>query len=101
MSRTVIVQCACCGELRLHPSAVRVVLCTDPARSHYVFTCPHCHDATRKPATPDIVQALIRDAGITPELWVIPAEALEIHVGPPLCTNDLLDLLIELDTRPD
>ncbi len=91
--------CPLCGDIELHPRDVRLVVYTDPTRSHYTFTCPGCHDQVEKPADPDVI-ALLRTGGVHPEHWTIPAEALELHVGPRIAHDDLLDAHLQLQ-HPD
>ena len=87
----VIVTCPICGTQHLTPRDVRLVGGLHP---FYAFTCPTCGDRTSRTATPAIV-ALLATAGIHPEN--VPAEALELHDGPPITLDDLIDLHADLE----
>lgn len=92
---TIKAHCPCCGDVDLTSPQVRLVVCSVPAWSSYAFTCPRCRDEVRKPAAPEIVQLLIT-GGVVAERWIIPAEALEPHVGPVITANDVLDFTLAL-----
>jgi hypothetical protein len=87
--------CPQCGEVELMAEHMWVVV-TDPTeRSHYGFRCPRCEAASRHPADLETLAVL---AAIVPvEMLAIPLEALETPTGPPLTSDDLIDLMVALD----
>ena len=89
--------CPSCGDVELAPRQVRLVVCSVEERSFYSFMCTACGDEVRKPAGGDVV-ALLRTGGVLPERWVIPAEVLEVHDGPALSHDDLLDFCLWLES---
>ncbi len=89
--------CPSCGDVELTPRQVRLVVCSLEERSFYSFSCSTCGDVVRKPAGGDVV-ALLRTGGVLPERWVIPGEALELHDGPALSHDDLLDFCLRLES---
>lgn len=89
--------CPSCGDVELTPRQVRLVVCSVEERSFYSFSCSGCGDEVRKPAGTDVV-ALLRTGGVLPERWVIPAEVLEVHDGPVLSSDDLLDFCLWLES---
>jgi predicted RNA-binding Zn-ribbon protein involved in translation (DUF1610 family) len=82
--------CPLCGDVELTSAQVRLVLYPVPERSYYAFTCPQCEDSIRKSAGPEVVR-LLKVGGVVPERIEVPAEATEVHEGPALTTDDLLD----------
>jgi hypothetical protein len=72
------------------------VVCSRAEWSFYAFSCGTCQDEIRKPADEEIV-ALLVSGGVVAERWVIPAEALEIHDGPSITYDDVLDFALHLD----
>lgn len=89
--------CPSCGDVELSPRQVRLVVCSVEERSFYSFACSTCGDEVRKHAGEDVV-ALLRTGGVLPERWVIPAEVLEVHDGPALSHDDLLDFCLWLES---
>jgi hypothetical protein len=88
------VLCPTCGEVDLASDQVWLVLATAADRSHYRFHCSTCDQSVRRHADETVI-ALLAELVAVEEL-VIPAEALESHVGPPLTSDDLLDLMLAL-----
>lgn len=97
---TVKASCHTCGDCILPISSYLLVACTQAEWSYYRFTCPTCRTEVRQPADEEI-QALLRSAGVPEELWIIPAEALEIHTGPAITADDVLDFALNLHTLDD
>ena len=89
--------CPSCGDVELTPRQVRLVVCSVEERSFYSFSCSGCGVEVQKPAGGDVV-ALLRTGGVLPERWMIPAEVLEVHDGPVLCHDDLLDFCLWLES---
>jgi len=87
--------CPGCGDVEITPAQVWLVVCTVPSWTHYAFECPGCVEEVRKHASDEVV-ALLRDAGVVPDQWVVPAEALEQHTGAPISWDDVLDFTVAL-----
>lgn len=82
--------CPSCGDVELSRDQVRLVVHPLADRSFYGFTCTLCGDVVRKPAGDEVVR-LLTMGGVVAERVVVPAEALELHSGPPLTPDDVLD----------
>lgn len=109
--------CPSCGEVELRPDEIELQIVgvdADDVRdgSMYRFDCPACCDEIAKPADPRIAR-LLTSGGVPvtctgdPELEAMVATAMArithpegIVVGPPLTSDDLLDLH-ELLQTPD
>jgi hypothetical protein len=87
--------CPTCGEVDLTSDQVWLVIATAADRSHYAFHCATCDQSVRRPADETVVALLSELVAV--EGLEIPAEALESHDGPPLTTDDLLDLVLALE----
>lgn len=85
-----------CGLRHLTPQQVQLVVCSWPAWSYYLFSCDSCGVTIRNAADQEIT-AVLRLVGVATEQWVIPAEALEIHHGPPISYDDVLDFALNLE----
>jgi hypothetical protein len=72
-----------------------LVLTDRPERDHYFFHCPGCGQHVRRKAHAITVRLLERLVPV--ERIEIPAEAMELHDGPPLTEDDLIDLMLTLD----
>lgn len=93
---TIKASCPVCGDVELTPVQMRLVICSEIERSYYAFVCTSCHHEVRKPADEEIM-ALLVSGGVVAETWEIPAEALEIHSGPGIGYDDVLDFVLGLD----
>jgi len=92
---TITCSCPSCGTLELEPCDFLLVVCAaDAERSFYQFTCPQCSSLVTKHASPRVVEGLA-SRGVP--VGGLPAEALEERAGPPLTTDDLLDLVLALE----
>jgi hypothetical protein len=91
--------CPTCGEVELTPPQVELKVCTAAEHSFYAFICPSCASMVTKPADERVVRLLI-SGGVQAEFWELPAELLEVHDGPALTYDDLLDLHLLLES-PD
>lgn len=95
---TITASSPCCGDVKLTPSAVRLVVRPaheDEVRSFYTFTCPGtmadglrlpCGQQIHKPAPSDVI-ALLRSGGVR----VVVVE-IEKHEGDALTEDDLIGL---------
>jgi rRNA maturation protein Nop10 len=93
---TIKATCHRCGEVELTPDDIELRVCNIASASYYTFVCPVCLEEVRKPADDRVVQLLI-SGGVRAVVWQMPAEVSEIHEGPPLTLDDLLDFHIELE----
>ena len=94
---TIKASCPTCGEVELTPSQVSLMVCSHAPLSYYAFTCGTCLDEIRKPAD-DHVVSLLSSGGVPAQVWDVPGEALELHTGPRLSYDDLLDFALHLGT---
>lgn len=92
--------CGRCGDVELEPSQLQLRLCSVADRSVYAFTCPSCEAAVVKPAGDPRVISLLRSIGVPTVVWELPAELQERRDGPPLTSDDLIDLMLALE-EPD
>lgn len=97
-------RCPRCGEVRLRAEHMWLVLTNVPGRAHYGYHCPGCDGTFRHAAD---TAAVILLSGLVPvETLDVPAEALEVHAGPAITMDDLLDVMLTLEravpaARPD
>ena len=87
--------CPGCGEVELTPADVSLMVCSHAPLSYYAFQCQSCGDEVRKPADDHVVSLLV-SGGVPATVWEVPAEALEVHEGPRLSYDDLLDFALQL-----
>lgn len=97
---TIKTTCPGCGEVELAGDGIKLMVCPSAPLSYYTFVCPRCTDRVRKPADDRIVSLLI-SGGVHATTWEIPAEALEMHAGPRLGYDDLLDFALWLGMADD
>ena len=99
---TIKATCPMCGDVDLTPRQVRVRVVEAiedcDSRRSYVFGCPTCHLDVEKPADEEVVR-LLTSAGVRVERVPVPAEAREHHDGRPIGYDDLLDLVLFLETH--
>ena len=92
---TIKATCPTCGDIDLKPREVHVVVAPSAGWATYAFTCPTCENQVTKTADDEVV-TLLRGAGVTVERVVVPAEALELHYGPGISNDDLIDFGLTL-----
>ena len=92
---TIKATCPTCGDIDLKPREVQVVVAPSAGWATYAFTCPTCENQVTKTADDEVV-TLLRGAGVTVERVVVPAEALELHYGPGISNDDLIDFGLTL-----
>ncbi len=92
---TIKASCPTCGEVELTPADVSLVVCSHAPLSYYAFSCPGCTEQVRKPADDHVVSLLV-SGGVPASVWDLPGEALELHDGPRLSYDDLLDFALHL-----
>ena len=86
---TIKATCPLCGEVDLTAGDVALRIGAGYPRNTYCFSCPECGDFVEKAADDRVVRLLL-SGGVMPTLVNVPAEALEIHEGPPINHDDLL-----------
>jgi predicted RNA-binding Zn-ribbon protein involved in translation (DUF1610 family) len=92
---TIKATCPKCGEVPLTADDIVLRIAASRSLTTYGFTCPTCSDFVEKQADDRVVRLLL-SGGVIPVPVHIPAEALEVHEGPPLTYDDLLDFHLEL-----
>lgn len=85
----------CTVDIPLSPERVFSRICTDNGEAEYRFICTECDAIVVKPTTSRMVETL-EAAGVSVELWNLPAELFEQSHGPILTHEDLLDFHIRL-----
>ncbi len=85
---TIKATCPGCGEIDLVPDDI--VLRIGSSDKTYGFSCPKCEEFIEKQADDRVVRLLL-SGGVMPTMMHIPAEALEVHEGPPLHLDDLIE----------
>jgi hypothetical protein len=84
-----------CGDVELNATAVQVQRFAPADHYLYAFTCPGCSLLVTKPATPRVVELLVR-AGVEAFTFFRPAELDEVHAGPAITYDDLLSFHYEV-----
>jgi hypothetical protein len=92
---TIKATCPTCGDVDLKPRDITVVVAPAAGWANYQFSCPTCQESITKVADDEVV-TLLRGAGVRVEKLQIPAEALELRLGPPLADDDLIDFGLRL-----
>jgi hypothetical protein len=87
---TIKATCTGCGEVDLTAEDILLRIGAARAVNTYGFTCPECAEFVEKPADERIVRLLL-SGGVTPVPVHVPAEVLEIHDGPTITYDDVLD----------
>ena len=97
---TIKASCPGCGEVELTSRDISLRVCSHAPLSYYSFACPKCSDEIRKPADDHII-SLLMSGGVRAQVWEVPAEALEVHAGPQIGYDDLLDFALQLNATDD
>lgn len=88
-------RCPTCGDVMLTSDDITLRLCVDdPSRHSYNFICPECGFRVVQPAHRLIVELLSPHVRV--ESWFLPCELFEVHDGPPINSDDLLDFHLAL-----
>lgn len=82
--------CNDCGDIELAPREVQVRVCLDDQRASYSFRCPTCLHPVARQVESRLVE-LLASSGSPVSLWHLPAELEEVHWGPAISHDDLLD----------
>jgi hypothetical protein len=83
--------------VQLSATELTVRVCSDDERGSYCFRCPECRVAVAKDASHRIVDLLV-SSGVRMEVWRLPSELGETHVGAAFAPDDLLDFHLLLQT---
>lgn len=92
---TIKATCPTCGDVDLKPRDICVTVAPAAGWASYEFRCPSCGTGVAKSADEEVV-TLLRGAGVRVERLHVPAEALELHLGPPIVSDDLIDFGLKL-----
>ena len=92
---TIKATCPDCGEVDLTADDILLRIGPSKAVNTYGFSCPDCGDFVQKAADERVVRLLL-SGGVVPVPMHVPAEALEIHDGPVITHDDLLDFHVLL-----
>lgn len=90
MATVIKASCHDCGDVELAVHDLEVRVCTQDEQGTYVFRCPTCQMSVVKPAEQRIVDMLVA-SGVSLVEWRLPAELYELHDGPPITHDDLID----------
>lgn len=91
--------CRNCGEVRFRSSLARLHVDAGSGTARLSFPCPKCgvRSARRLPTS---VVNQVRQSGVAIRLLTRPAEADEVHTGPPLNELDAAEFVRQLK-RPE
>jgi hypothetical protein len=87
---TIKATCPGCGEVDLTAEDILLRIGASRTVNTYGFTCPTCGEFVQKQADDRIVRLLL-SGGVVPVPVHVPAEALEVHDGPPISHDDILN----------
>ena len=87
---TIKATCPECGEVDLTADDILLRIGASKTVNTYGFSCPACGDFVQKAADERVVRLLL-SGGVVPVPVHVPAEALEVHDGPVINHDDLLD----------
>jgi hypothetical protein len=90
-------RCPDCGEVELLAEQMWLVLTNVPGREHYGVDCPGCGRTFRHAA--DAATVGLLSTLVPVETLDLPAEALEVHTGPAITIDDVLDAMLILERR--
>ncbi len=66
------------------------MMCATTTQASYTFRCPVCRLMVAKPTESRVVDVLV-SSGVALRVWQLPAELDEVHLGPSLTWDDLLE----------
>jgi predicted RNA-binding Zn-ribbon protein involved in translation (DUF1610 family) len=95
----VATMCPTCGEIELHAEQLWLVLVEPTGLAHVDFRCPSCAEEIRYSVEGETLAVLLELVPV--EELRLPAEMFERPSGPPLTTDDLIDLMLALETIPE
>ena len=86
--------CPDCGPIDLTADQLWLVV-PSVGEAHCDFFCPDCGEYTREEIAADAVEILAPLVAV--EEVDVPAELLEVHEGPALTVDDLIDFMRDLE----
>lgn len=96
---TIRANCPHCGDVQLRASDLTVRVTSGVEHGSYTFICPSCERAVAKDASKRIID-LLMSTGVDVHVVKAPAELSEVHIGPAIDADDILDfhLLLQNDS---
>lgn len=93
---TIRATCPTCGDVELSSDDMQVLVCSSDQSAAYSFQCPECLVMITKPTDHRVVDVLV-SSGVALRSWDIPAEVTEIHSGPPVSWDEILEFHLLLN----
>jgi len=87
---TIRATCPTCGDVELSSDDMQVLVCNTDKSAAYAFRCPICRLMITKPTDHRVVEVLV-SSGVALRTWELPAEILEVHTGPAITWDDILE----------
>ncbi len=87
---TIRASCPTCGDVEFGSEVLTLRVCAADGSGSYAFRCPSCGMAVAKPADAKVME-LLTASGADVEVWDIPAELGELHLGPAITWDDILE----------
>jgi len=96
---TIRANCPHCGDVQLRANDLTVRITAGMEHGSYTFMCPSCDRAVAKDASKRIID-LLMSTGVDIQVVKAPAELNEMHFGPAINADDILDfhLLLQNDS---
>lgn len=95
---TIRANCPHCGDVQLRVSDLKVRVADISEHGSYTFICPSCERAVAKDASKRIIDVLM-STGVDVQVVKAPLELSEIHSGPAISADDILDFHILLQNE--
>lgn len=92
---TIRATCPDCGDVELSAQQMQILVCSADLAAAYAFRCPVCRLMVTKPTDHRVVDVLV-SSGVPLRTWDVPAEIEEIHDGPAITWDDLLEFHFRL-----
>lgn len=87
---TIRATCPTCGDIELTSRQMQVLVCSADRAAAYSFRCPVCRLIVTKPTDNRVVDVLV-SSGVPMRTWDVPAEINEVHTGPAISWDDILE----------
>jgi len=87
---TIRATCPTCGDVELSSEDMQVLVCNTDQTAAYAFRCPTCQVMITKPTDQRVVEVLV-SSGVSLRTWELPSEMLEVHIGPAITWDDILE----------
>lgn len=92
---TIRATCPTCGDVELTSQQMQILVCSADLAAAYAFRCPECRLMVTKPTDHRVVDVLV-SSGVPLRTWDVPAEIEEVHEGPAITWDDILDFHFRL-----